>query len=356
LALAIALNPGYDPPEWHYYLVYCAWSVALFTVNLPRIFKVLPHLLTAGVVVINATGIYLLIALLVRATPKPTAHQVFVEVVNESGWPSNGVVFFLALLPGMGTVNAFDSITHITDELDNPTKQVPQVMIGYGILASVTGFVMVIVYSFAIVNPLALYDPYGHQPLVQLIFDALRSTALSVIGCLGLILSLFLAGTAALTSWNRLHWSFAREGGLPFSRSMSRLTSTDAVPVNALIADLLLMIAMGAIQIGSLTALNAILGAAVTCGMISYALTFGLALWRGREFLSKDRWLNLGRFGTVLQVTTLLWCVFISIWLCFPLFLPVTLVYMNWTSLVLGCVVVLSTLYWFAFRKTIVHI
>jgi amino acid transporter len=271
MALAIALNPGYDPPAWQYYLVYCAWSVALFTVNLPRIFKILPHLLTAGVFVINGTAIYLLIALLVRATPKPSAHQVFVEVVNETGWSCNGIVFFLALLPGMGTINAFDSITHITDEVDNPTKQVPQVMIGYGLLASVSAFVMVIVFSFAIVNPLALYDPYGHQPLVQLIFDAMRSPALSVIGCLGLIVSLFLSGAAALTSWNRLYWSFAREGGLPFPRAMSQLTSKDAVPLNALIVNLLLIIALGAIQIGSLAALNAILGAAIACGMMSLA-------------------------------------------------------------------------------------
>jgi amino acid transporter len=145
IALAMALNPGYDPPEWQYFVVYCACCVAIFVVNLPRIFKVLPHFLTAALVLANATAIYLIVALMVRATPKPTAHQVFVEVVNETGWSSNVVVFFLGLIPGMGTVSGFDSITHITDELDHPTKQVPQVMIGYGFLASITAFIMTIV-------------------------------------------------------------------------------------------------------------------------------------------------------------------------------------------------------------------
>lgn len=252
IALAMALNPGYNPPEWQYFVVYCSCCVAIFVVNLPRVFKVLPYFLTVALVVTNATAIYLLVALLVRATPKPTAHQVFVEVVNESGWSSNGVVFFLGLIPGMGTVSAFDSITHITDEVDNPTRQVPQVMIGYGILASITAFVMAIVYSFSIVDPLALLAPYGHQPIVQLIFDACRSSTISAIPTVGLIITLFLAATSCLTSWNRLYWSFAREGGLPFSKAMARLSSKDALPINALVVNLVLLIGIGAIQIGSL--------------------------------------------------------------------------------------------------------
>jgi hypothetical protein len=85
-------------------------------------------------------------------------------------------------------------------------------------------------------------------------------------------------------------------------------------------------------------------------------MTFGLALWRGREFLSEDRWLNLGRFGIVCQTIGLLWCIFITVWLCFPLYLPVTLSYMNWTSLVFVCVIILSTLHWFVFRKTTIQV
>jgi hypothetical protein len=81
-----------------------------------------------------------------------------------------------------------------------------------------------------------------------------------------------------------------------------------------------------------------------------------MAIWRGRGYLPQDRWLNLGRFGLVAQAITVVWCLFVSVWLCFPIFLPVTLVYMNWTSLVVVCIVTLSVLYWLVFRKTIVHI
>lgn len=248
----MACNPGYNPPEWQYYLVYCACCISIFIVNLPHAFKIVPHLLTVTLLVTNATAIYLLVALLVRATPKPTAHQVFVEVVNETGWSSNGMVFFLALIPGVGTVSGFDSITHITDEVDNPTKQVPKVMIGYGFLAAASAFIMTIVYSFSIVDPVSLLQPYGHQPIIQLIFDASRSTAIALVPSIGITITLFISGTASFASWNRLYWSFAREGGLPFPRTMARLSSKDALPLNAMMVNLVLLLGIGAIQIGSL--------------------------------------------------------------------------------------------------------
>ena len=356
LGLAMALNPGFNPPAWQYFLVYCAWAVLSFVNNLPRIFKILPHCLTAGTIIINGTALYLLVALLVRATPKPTAREIFTEPVNDTGWPSDGVVFFLSLLPGLLTVNGFDSVTHITDELETPTKQVPLVMLCYGLLSAISGFVMAIVYSFCAVNSKNLLNPYGHQPLIQLIFDASRSTAIATVGCVGVITSLYLSTVASFTSWNRLYWSFSRDGGLPFPRTMSKLSSVDSVPVNAMIVNLMLIIALGAIQLGSLTALTAILGGAAIFATTSYTITFALALWRGRSFLAKDRWLDLGRIGVIFRTITVLWCIFISVWLCFPLYLPITLAYMNWTSLIVVGVVVVSLIYWFAFRQNIKRI
>lgn len=352
IAGAIATHPTYNPPEWHYYVVYIGWSLLLFVLNLPGFFKVLPHSLAAAIAIINITAIYLLVALLVRATPKPTARTVFVDIVNSSGWP-NGVVFFLNLSPGVLAVGGFDSVTHITDEVAHPSRQVPQVMIGSAILSAIAGFIMTIVFSYCVVNPEGLLAPYGHQPLVQLIFDAARSDAIAIVGLLGIIISIYLASVGAFTSWNRLYWSLARERGLPFSKAMSKLSSRDSLPLNALMVNLFLLVGLGAIQVGSLTALNAILGGAYVCSLGSYAVALVLALWRGRDYLKADRWLNLGRFGILIQSVALVWCVFISVWLCFPLYLPVTVAYMNYASVVCVGVLVCSLVYWVAFNKTI---
>jgi len=114
-----------------------------------------------------------------------------------------------------------------------------------------------------------------------------------------------------------------------------------------MVVNLVLVIALGAIQIGSLTALNAILGGAVVLGTVSYSLTLGCSLYRGRDYLPAQRWLNLHRFGNPIACVALVWCLFISVWLCFPLYLPVTPAYMNWASVVVAGVLVAATAYWF---------
>lgn len=347
LGLAEALNPHYVPTEWHYYLVYCAWALATFLINLPYIFRILGPVLIGAFALINVTAVFILVSLLVRATPKPSAQQVFVDVVNESGWSSTGVVFFLALLPAVLCVSGFDAMTHITDELDVPTKQVPQVIIGSSVISAITGFCMTIVYSFCIVEPQNLLAPYGNQPIIQLLFDSCRSKALATIGSIGVILSFYIASVSTFTSWSRLYWSLSRENLFPFSKLTAKLSVIDSLPVNAMIINLLLVVALGAIQIGSLTALNAILGGAVVCATVSYCLTFGCALWRGRNYFSRTRWLNLHRYGTPIFYIAFIWCVFISVWLCFPLYLPVTTVYMNWASVVVVGVIAGAIIYWF---------
>ncbi|KAK5312084.1 hypothetical protein LTR93_011475 [Exophiala xenobiotica] len=347
LGLAMALNTDYVPPQWQYYLVYCAWAVAAFVINLPYIFHVLGPTLIGAFGVINITAIFILVSLLVRATPKPPAKEVFVDVVNESGWSSNGVVFFLTLLPSVLCVSGFDSITHITDELDRPTKQVPQVIIGSSIISVITGFAMTMVYSFCITKPKNLLAPVGHQPIIQLLFDSCRSNALATIGTVGVILSFYIANVSTFTSWSRLYWSLSRENQFPFSKSTSKLSAADSLPCNAMVVNLVLVLALGAIQLSSLTALNAILGGAVVLTTVSYALTLDCALYRGRDYLPSKRWLNLRQFGTPVIYVALVWCLFISVWLCFPLYLPVTPEYMNWASVVVVGVLVAATIYWF---------
>lgn len=351
--LAQAYHPTYNPRQWHIYLIYIAYSLGPFVLNLPHFFKIVPYSMSAGVFVINATSIFILVSLLVRATPKPTAHQVFVEVVNDSGWSSNGVVFFIALLPGTLTVNAFDSVTHITDEVENPSKQIPLVMMGGATFTAIAAFLMTIVYSFSVVNSANLLAPFSGQPLLQLVYDATRSEVITVISILGVLVSFFIASTGCFASWNRLYWSVSVNDDLPFSRLTSRLSSRDNLPVNAMIANLILVIAIGAIQIGSLTALNAVIGGAIICITGTYALTFALALYRGRDILAKDRWLDMGRFGTALQIVGMLWSAFISVWLSFPLYLPVTLDYMNWASVVFVGTMACAVIFYIVSRKAL---
>lgn len=93
--------------------------------------------------------------------------------------------------------------------------------------------------------------------------------------------------------------------------------------------------------------MNALLGAANVCIIAAILTALGLALYKGRDTLDSSRWLNLGhRWGNAIYMVATAWSVFITVVLCFPLYLPITLETMNWTCVVSGGVVVIAALYW----------
>lgn len=258
MAIVGAAHPDFVIKSWQTYLLYIAYALLCLAINLPYIFKAAQYFLTAVIFVVNGTAIWLLVALLVRANPKQTAHDVFIKFVNQSGWSSDGLVFFIALLPAYACLAAFDNATHLTDELENPVKQVPQVIIGSFSMSYFITLPMIVVYQFCNVDPESLLEPVGGQPMIQLLLNAFRSLPLTIITTVLIIYIFFVASASALITWSRLYWSFSREGSLPFSNKMARLTSRSHLPVNALCWNTVLVIAIGAISVGSETAVSVI--------------------------------------------------------------------------------------------------
>ncbi|KAE8156555.1 amino acid/polyamine transporter I [Aspergillus tamarii] len=190
-----------------------------------------------------------------------------------------------------------------------------------------------------------MLEPVGGQPLVQLL-NATSSLALTNVGISLVILCFCLAGASALVSWSRLYWSFSREGALPFSRTMSKLTSRHGVPLNVLLWNTLLCLALGTVNISSTTAMNALFGASGLCSNTSLIGAMGLALWNGRDRLDNCRWLNLGRWGNAIFWVALVWSVLMCVAISMPLYLPVTPTTMNWASAVFLGFAFISGVYW----------
>lgn len=353
MAIVEVTHADFAAERWQTYLVYVGVCLMNLFVNLPKNLRVVHWTVSSSIVIYNGTAALLLIALLVLANPKQSAETVFRDVVNKTGWDSVPVVFFISLLPGMAAIGGFDSATHLTDEVPHPGKNVPKVMIGAAIMNYVVCLAAIIIYLFCIVNPEGLLDPVGGQPLVQLLVDGYKLEALSIVATSLILLSFAIGGWACLTSFSRLYWSFSRHGGFPFSKFTARLSPSQKIPVNALLVNTVMLIAIGAIQIGSTIALNALLGGGVLCSTTSFGIVFGLLLWRGRVTLNPSRWLNLGRFGLALDIFALIWCAWVSVWVCFPLYVPVTPLSMNWTCVVAFGLAAISFIYYFAiFRRT----
>lgn len=331
-------------------MIYIGSATFAMSLNLP-LFKVYPYLLNGLVPFTNLGAIFILIALLVRAHPKQSANFVFTEFINSTGWSSNAMVFFLGLLPGCGSLIGLDAAAHMTEELPEPRTQVPKIIMYGTIINAIMGLPMTLVYSFCIVSPDNLLTPVGGQPIIQIFVDGFDSLTLTVIGSIIVIVTFLFGATTVTTVFSRTWWSFAHANGLPFSDLFSKTNERLHLPVNSILFCFISTVALGAIQLGSTTALSAIAGACIISFYASYTVPILGLLINRRAVFPEKRYFNMGKIGPVVNIISVSWMTMMVVWLCFPSYVPVELLTMNWSSVVMSGVVFIATVNWFVFAK-----
>ncbi|KAH7007493.1 putative amino acid transporter [Ilyonectria destructans] len=321
------------------FLIYTAYGLFALVFNTWG-FKLVPFLSKCMIGFINAGSLFILIALVVRSSPKPSARQVFVDVINETGWTSDGLVFLINLLPGVTAINGFDSAAHLAEEVPQPAKHIPRVMIGTVLLCGFSGLPMVIAFLFSITDAEKLLS--SAQPVLQLLYDSLDSMPLFVIGGLIYVGLFTFASGSILTTSSRVWWSFARSGAVPFPKWQGRVNESWKLPINTIIVVVAINVLIGLFIFGPATVLTGLVGSAAICFCFSYAIPILCFLIRGRKGLPAKRYFNLGWYGPIINLVSVVWSALVPIFLCFPIFWPVTTDLMNYASVV----VAIGFLFW----------
>lgn len=302
------------------------------------------------VVFLNVAALFICISLLAVVQPKASAKTAFLDVVNETGWSSDGLVFFLGLLPGMMTVCLFDTAAHMAEELPHPERQVPIVMIANSILSTLGGLLMVICLIFCTTHPENLLQPLAGMPIIQICWDALPSTAFVVVICLIYCIMTLNGLVSIITGCSRVIWSFARAGGLPMRNLLSEVNHRFHTPFNAVFASCIACAIFTVLCFAPSTALNGLFGASAVCFTISYAMPICLLL-ANRQSIPSTRYFNLGRAGPVINILAVCWMMIGALFVCFPQYVPVDLETMNWAPVVLGIVIIISLANWLVVRS-----
>lgn len=348
LSLAQLYHEDYIPKTSHYYAVYLAVFLSGYSVNVFFV-RLLPLITNISVGVINFGTFFIIITLLVKS-PKQSTEFVFKHIINETGWSSNGVVFFLGLLPSLASVTLFDGAVHMTDEIAQPERNIPLVMVISNTLSGVMAFFAAVVYMFCVVNIENLSNPIGGEPIVQLMYDSFQSRGLTTVGVICLILTFVGSSYMYYTSTSRLIWSFAQSDGLPFSGYLGQVSSKLKSPVNALTLLTVLCIIIGTLIMGSDSALNAVLGTSMVCINLSYLIPIACLLVKTRCSWNRydiKPYFCLGKFGLPMNIASVLWICFIMVWLNFPMEYPVTSTNMNYACVVLGITCFIGAILWF---------
>ncbi len=216
-------------------------------------------------------------------------------------------------------------------------------------------FAFVICLMYTIGNLQTVTNTNTGLPMIEVYYLATNSVAASNIFIVAILLIIVVSLFNAFASISRLTWAFARDHGLPFSSFFAQVSSrhtnlhhanfckvhpTLKMPLNALGLIGVVCFILSLIYIGSTTAFNAIASLNVIALHVSYVFPILFILMRklrGPPIAYGP--FKLGLWGIPINIFSLLYLVYIIIWLPFPTMLPVTGSNMNYAGPILLAVI-----------------
>ncbi|KAG2046264.1 amino acid transporter [Suillus hirtellus] len=255
-----------------------------------------------------------------------------------SGW-TPGWSFFIGTLPELNHVSAYTfssigMITHMAEEVYNPSEILPKAITWSVPIGSLTGVLFLLPILFTLPDVNTLLQVSSGQPIGVMLTLIMGSKA----GGFGLVIfgiGMFCSMSTSCAG-SRATWAFARDKAIPFHQRFSKIDpSLGDVPVNAYALSTVIQVLLGLVYLGSSAAFNAFAGVAVMCHGASYAMPIAISLIDARRDMH-DAPFNLGSFGTVINAVAVLWIMFVTVLFSMPAVIPVTRWSMNYASVVFG--------------------
>lgn len=350
--LLIFNNPNYTNQLWHGTLMYFAIVLLAVFVNVYLI-KFLPYL-EAIILVLHIGLFFTILVPIVYLAPQHSAEFVFTDFENLGGWSSNGMAWCVGLLTCAYPFTGYDGACHMAEEIEDAEYAVPKALITSIVLNGALGFGILIALLFSMGDLQSALSTPTKYPIIEIIYQATKSKSATNAMVSGIVLSAVWAMLGLMASASRTTWAFARDNGLPFSKTISYVDPQRAIPFNAIAATTVALLLLGLITIGSTEAFLAIAGVATVASYFTYVIPIALMVVKRirKEPVSLGPW-RLGKWGLPINVFSLCYSTFISIFLFFPTALPVTAQNFNWTVMVFFGSVLISVISWFWYGRAI---
>lgn len=282
-------DPDYESQPWQQFLIYIAYTLTAFLIN--AFANRLLAYFTKAAFFWSLTG-FVVISITVLACAAPhhryqSGAFVYGAFINRTGWP-DGLAWQLGLLQGAFALTGFDATVHMIEEIPQPQKQGPRIMLMAIGIGCFTGFVFLSCLLFVLRDIDATISSNA-GPLLQILYDATGNRAGATCLLVFPMACMMFTSTALMTTSSRMTYAFARDRGLPCSRVFATVNQTLQVPLNALIWTVAWVIIFGCVFLGSSSAFNAIVSASVVALGVTYAIPPAINCLRGRRMLPETR-------------------------------------------------------------------
>lgn len=150
-------------------------------------------------------------------------------------WPLSGSSSFmllLALLWPVYTITGYDASAHTSEETVAADTNVPKGILRSVYVSGIFGWVMVSAIILAL--PSVGEGAAQGGNIFFWLMDKVVPTWLKIPLEVGIVIGNYLCGLACVTSTSRMMFAFARDGGLPFSKALRKVSPAHGVPVIAI--------------------------------------------------------------------------------------------------------------------------
>lgn len=175
-------HADYEIKNWHQYLVYVAitWvAVAgnIFGSSYIPLFN--KCLFVVAVITLSSTMFTLFI---VSRNHHASGKFIFTDTTNRTGWSSDGWAFFLAVGNAVYSFLGSDCAAHLCEEIANPAKMVPRVILWPLALGLLTAFPFAASLMYSITDLETVLSGSSRLPLIEIYYQGTGSrTAASIL-------------------------------------------------------------------------------------------------------------------------------------------------------------------------------
>ncbi|KAK8106625.1 Amino acid/polyamine transporter I [Apiospora kogelbergensis] len=336
---------NYVPQVWHGTMLTIA--VAAFSVFFNIFLARKLPLVEAGLLCIHILGFFGIMVTLWVLAPRTPAAEVLTVFHDGGGWGSMGISAIVGITAGILPLLGADAAVHMSEELRDASRALPQSMVATTLFNGAFGWVMLFTFCSTLGNLSDALSSSTGVPFIAVFYNTTQTksgaTAMSVIVVLMTVAANLTTGATAA----RQLWAFARDKGMPFSNWFSYVYLGLNLPVNSIITTLIVTVLLSLIAIGSPVALNSITSLGTNAILSSYICSISCILWRR---LTKQPLLPskfaLGGWGLPINIISVVFLVMAFIFTFLP---PAPIPapnLMNWNILIYGVSVICSLLYY----------
>lgn len=177
LSIVTVWYTDYTPERWQQYLIYVALIWLAVAINIlgsgfiPLFNKML---FVLAVVTLTSTMITLLV---VARHHHASASWIFTDTTNSTGWSSNGWAFMLAIGNSVYSYLGSDCGAHLAEEIPNPGKNVPKVILYPLAMGLLTAFPFTVALLYSITDMEAVLGTVTGLPLIEIYYQGTGSHA-----------------------------------------------------------------------------------------------------------------------------------------------------------------------------------